>query len=237
MAFAYKRALRACLSLAPVPALAAAGAAVFFSTGQPASLDPRRVLERPKAATAPALARNLSTTAGVQHLTRAADESAAVGKRARAEFENADHSLIHARRGDGEFERFDVWMDEEHHRTIALVRLGDRLCGHRGIVHGGATAAICDELFGWTAHRCNPGRPTRIFTASLDVHYKAPLPAGTDVAVTTAVVRRDGRKVFMEARVESPDGAVLYATAKSLFIISRDDHTQEHHHHAEKHAR
>lgn len=141
---------------------------------------------------------------------------------ARAEFQEAQHSLIHARRGAREFEEFDVWRDTSTPRTLALVRFGDTLCGHRGIVHGGATAAVVDELFGWTAHRCAPGEPTRIFTATLTVDYKAPIPAGTTVLITTSLDRVDGRKLHMACRVESPEGDVLYAEGRSLFIVARE---------------
>ena len=145
---------------------------------------------------------------------------------AHAEFEGAAHSLIHGHRGAGEVERFDLWIDVASSRTLALVRIGDRFCGHRGIVHGGATAAICDELFGWTAHHCGPDQPTRIYTAALNVNYKAPLIAGTPVLVSTSLMRIEGRKLFLEARVESLDGETLFATASSLFVIAKGNEAQ-----------
>jgi acyl-coenzyme A thioesterase PaaI-like protein len=141
----------------------------------------------------------------------------------KAEFEDAEHSLIHGHVGPGEFERFDVWIDAQGASTFAIVRLGDRLCGHRGIVHGGATAAVCDELFGWTAHHCGPGEPTRIFTAYLHIDYKAPLIAGTPLLVATSIARVEGRKLFLESRVQSLDGGTVYATGNALFVIARDD--------------
>lgn len=140
---------------------------------------------------------------------------------AKADFEDAAHSLIHGHAAPGEFERFDLWVDAEGARTFALVRIGRRMCGHRGVVHGGATAAVCDELFGWTAHHCAPGQPTQIYTANLSVNYKAPLAAGTACIVSTSLVRVEGRKLFMEARVESLDGRTLFASATALFIVAR----------------
>lgn len=137
------------------------------------------------------------------------------------DFQEENHSLIHSRREKGAFEAFDVWVDHAAGRTIALVQFGSTLCGHKGITHGGATAAVCDELFGWTAHRCGPGQPTNIFTANLRVDYKAPLPAGVPVVVCTTLDRVERRKLFMRSTVESLDGSTLFATAESLFIIAR----------------
>jgi len=128
------------------------------------------------------------------------------------------HSFVHSRRGEGAYEKFDVWLQPAERRTVALVQLGSSMCGHRGIVHGGATATVVDELFGWTAHRCGPDQPARIFTAYLHVDYKAPVVAGIPVVVVTGVERVEGRKIFMQSTVESLDGSTLFARAQSLFV-------------------
>jgi acyl-coenzyme A thioesterase PaaI-like protein len=176
------------------------------------------------AATAPELERLLDGADGVRRMT-GVGAAKLQSSAAKAEFEDAAHSLIHGHTAPGDFERFDVWVDGA--RTIAVVRLGEKLCGHRGIVHGGATAAICDELFGWTAHHCAPGTPTRIFTANLSVNYLVPLPANTTVVVTTRLARVEGRKLFLECVVESVDGATRYASGTSLFIVARPSERAE----------
>ncbi|KAJ1627782.1 HotDog domain-containing protein [Pavlovales sp. CCMP2436] len=185
-----------------------------------ASLEPP-VPPRLLAPTAASLERLLDDDRRLCRLTGPGSTSARSSD-AKAEFEEAGHSLIHGRRGQGGWETWDIWLDAEGHQTVAIIRFGDRLCGHRGIVHGGATAATCDELFGWTAHHCGPGKPTRIFTANLSVNYKLPIAAGSNVVVRTSLARVEGRKLYLESSAESPDGLTVYATATSLFIVARD---------------
>lgn len=48
--------------------------------------------------------------------------------------------------------------------------LGDKLCGHPGIIHGGCIASIFDQFFGMI-FVCNAGRG---FTANLNINYLKP---------------------------------------------------------------
>ena len=103
--------------------------------------------------------------------------------------------------------------------------LGRRVCGHPGIVHGGVSALILDEMFGqayWAAFAKERGPG---FTANLSVDYKAPAPAGRWLCCTVAVVAEEGRKVRLQATLsDEPDAAgTVYATATCLFIVARKD--------------
>ena len=57
-----------------------------------------------------------------------------------------EQSFVHSRRTAGAFEAFHIYHDVEGKRTLAAVKLGRTMCGHVGIVHGGATATIADEF-------------------------------------------------------------------------------------------
>jgi len=136
--------------------------------------------------------------------------------------------LIHSRRGEGQFEEFAVYHDEAAPSTlVAIIRFGDTLEGHPGIVHGGATASVCDDLFGLASLMCVPetvrGRP--FFTANLTVNYRAPLRTGTNVRVRVRADELDGRKLRMHATVERESDGRLIAEASTLFI--KASRTQE----------
>ena len=103
--------------------------------------------------------------------------------------------------------------------------MGRRVCGHPGIVHGGVSALILDEMFGqayWAAFASERGPG---FTANLSVDYKAPAPAGRWLCCTVAVVSEEGRKVRLAATLsDEPDaGGAVYATATCLFSVARKD--------------
>ena len=110
-----------------------------------------------------------------------------------------------------------------------LFQLGGGVCGHAGIVHGGLTAALIDQISGETAFlSAGPGS----FTANLNVNYLKPLIAHRWLLVTGRVVAVEGRKVRVHVDVsegggqgaegtegaEGAGGRVVYATGDVLFV-------------------
>lgn len=115
---------------------------------------------------------------------------------------------------------------------VADIKFGKNLNGHDGIVHGGIISLVFDESFGW-AYEVLARHPKLFFegdidvdpskfivvTANLNVDYKKPLPAETDVVVRVYYEKSEkGKKIYLCARMESHDGSKLYSKAKVLFI-------------------
>ncbi|UJR21284.1 hypothetical protein I4U23_024376 [Adineta vaga] len=91
--------------------------------------------------------------------------------------------------------------------------LGPGICGHKGIVHGGLTATMIDEVSGAAAFSSiGP-----CFTANLNINYKLPLLTPAWVLVRAHVDHVDGRKAYIHSSVENGEGGV-YAQAIALFI-------------------
>ncbi len=117
-----------------------------------------------------------------------------------------------------------VFLHAASRTVFGVWPMGRRTCGHPGIVHGGVSALLLDEMFGqaywaWFAAERGPG-----FTANLNIDYKSPAPAGTWLCTTVSVVAEEGRKVRLEATLaDAPEGGVTYATATCLFIVARKD--------------
>jgi acyl-coenzyme A thioesterase PaaI-like protein len=102
-----------------------------------------------------------------------------------------------------------------------LTSLGADVCGHRGVAHGGLSAALLDETLGGAVYLFKagvregggvtpsiPGATAQwagvpAFTAALDVAYKAPVPAGATLAVAARVDRVEGRKAWVVGRISS----------------------------------
>jgi acyl-coenzyme A thioesterase PaaI-like protein len=149
-----------------------------------------------------------------------------------------DHHFIHSSiLGPGVLERYDVWVRPEGGDAPEVrtrIRLGRKACGHPTVVHGGAIAAVLDDAFGSAFFVLGQGTG---FTANLSVNYRKPVPPETDLVIVSRFVRREGRKVWLEAKLllDSPaddhpwneeDGgdaageAVLFADATALFVIA-----------------
>lgn len=107
----------------------------------------------------------------------------------------------------------------------AIVALGKDVSGYAGIVHGGLTAAIFDEVFGGllfclkTKHlSLNPTHYIPSFTVNLEVNYKSKIKAGSTVLCRAFVDRVEGRKLYMRAELrDGPDGKV-YAESSAIFV-------------------
>mmetsp|Transcript_5676 Transcript_5676/g.10679 ORF Transcript_5676/g.10679 Transcript_5676/m.10679 type:complete len:441 (+) Transcript_5676:99-1421(+) len=132
------------------------------------------------------------------------------------------------------------------HRELTVVdlKLGKKLNGHGGIVHGGIISLLFDEAMGW-AHEClddrialrrarkngksgsgdgqndAPPPPTIVVTANLAVDFRAPFREGSEAVVRVYHDGTEGRKIYFSAVLESLDGRVVFAEAKSLFVRVR----------------
>lgn len=96
--------------------------------------------------------------------------------------------------------------------AVADLNLGAAFEGAPQRAHGGAVAAVFDDIMGYVLqlHR------TPAYTGRLTVHYRAPVPVREDIHVTARMTRRDGRKMFMES--EMLHGGKVVCTAEALFI-------------------
>lgn len=109
---------------------------------------------------------------------------------------------------------------EELPRLVQISFLGESLCGHPTIVHGGLLATLLDEGL---ARACFPALPNKIgVTASLKIDYRAPCPAGSYVVLKAETTKVEGRKAWVKGWIEqlTEDGepGVKYCEAEALFI-------------------
>ena len=103
--------------------------------------------------------------------------------------------------------------------------IGDSVCGHRGIVHGGYLATMLDEGL---ARCCITLLPYHVaMTAELRVDYLQPVPSDGFVVLRARTTRVAGRKAWVEGRIESleapgDDGTAaeprVFARATALFV-------------------
>ena len=92
------------------------------------------------------------------------------------------------------------------------VTLGKAFEGVPGRAHGGIVAALIDETMGLVL----AVNDVLAFTVQLDITYLAPAPIDQAIIARAWLERRDGRKLFISARVQANDTDV--ASAKALFL-------------------
>lgn len=116
-----------------------------------------------------------------------------------------------------------VWSEQGGKSLVSISYLGEDVCGHQGLVHGGLLATILDEGL---ARCCFAALPNKIgMTANLNINYRAPAPAGAYVVLKATTTKVEGRKAWVEGRIETlvRDGEkpVVLAEATALFIEPR----------------
>jgi acyl-coenzyme A thioesterase PaaI-like protein len=111
-------------------------------------------------------------------------------------------------------------IDENTECVLAVVQIGDCLDGHEGVVHGGILALLLDDTMGFAYEALGVKKAV---TASLKVDYRAPVLAGSTLVLKVRFSKQEGRKLYFEAQITSPDEEVLYAEASSLYIVPRLD--------------
>jgi acyl-coenzyme A thioesterase PaaI-like protein len=105
-----------------------------------------------------------------------------------------------------------VTEDKHVHYDIELNGLYE---GPPGLVHGGVSALILDQLLGEAA--AVGGGPG--MTGRLTVHYRRPTPLGK-LTLEGWIDSREGRKSVLRGHIKDPDGIVT-VEAEGLFILPR----------------
>lgn len=87
--------------------------------------------------------------------------------------------------------------------------------GAPGIVHGGYTAAVMDEVFGVAMSHSDIDVPC--MTGTLKVIYRSPVPINTDITYKAWLDREEGRKVFMKCVVTDNNDNLL-CEGETIFL-------------------
>ena len=125
-----------------------------------------------------------------------------------------NHALHETLNGNGKVELYEIYKKKDADEIKCIIKFGEALNGHKGIVHGGITSLVIDNTFGWLFMSC---KLPSAFTANLNINYKSPVYANSMVVLTANLIKVDGRKLFMEAQMEDVEGKQL-VNATTLFI-------------------
>lgn len=105
-----------------------------------------------------------------------------------------------------------VHAGEQDNAVTASHVFDHRFRGAVGVAHGGATAAMFDDLFGFVLVRILVPAVTR----DLTIHYRRPVRLDEPCSVEAHVARRHGRELHMVATLEQRDRVA--AEADAVFV-------------------
>jgi len=111
-------------------------------------------------------------------------------------------------------------------RAVSLLRIGNALCGHPNVVHGGVLATVADEAMGRLAIAQFPDGGG--VTARLEVNYRAPARAVDGVFIREGVVVLEAevveggeRKAKVRGVLKDAEGKTLVNT-EGLFVVPKN---------------
>ncbi|HZP05952.1 MAG TPA: PaaI family thioesterase [Terracidiphilus sp.] len=100
--------------------------------------------------------------------------------------------------------------------VVSFAVVPDSYEGPPGYLHGGIIATLLDEAMSKSVR----ARGIVAMTRRLEVEYLRPVPSGSQIRLEGRVMRSDGRKHWVEAKILDESGTVL-AEGKGLFIEIR----------------
>lgn len=118
--------------------------------------------------------------------------------------------------GDPDEERLRVeyYLDRPNRSLLAKVRFGKLAQGPPNHAHGGAIAAVFDEVMGFTAFM----NDYPAMTAKITIEYFEPVPLGRDILVRSRVESVEEKKVWVRAEMLDPEAQVL-TSGEALLIV------------------
>ena len=112
---------------------------------------------------------------------------------------------------------YDNGVDE----VVANYVVPDQYQGYPGIVHGGITATILDELVGRAVMADDLNQ--FMVSAKLTVRYRKPIPIGEPLSMVGKVLRRRGRIAVSRAEIRLPDGTIGAEAEATLVHLTEFD--------------
>ncbi|MFZ3172752.1 MAG: PaaI family thioesterase [Carboxydocellales bacterium] len=93
---------------------------------------------------------------------------------------------------------------------------GENHQGYPGVMHGGIASTLVDEVMGRFLWQKGVSAPT----AELNVRFKAPVPIGLPITITSRVISHKGRLFKTHSQLILADGTVAIE-AEGKFLVAK----------------
>lgn len=115
----------------------------------------------------------------------------------------------------------DIIQQTQKSEMFVFYHLGPRICGHKGIIHGGLVATLLDESLCRCGFQVLPNQVG--VTASLNIQYCSPTPANSYIVLKASTTAVEGRKVWVEGSTNVLPNEEDYDPEQELITTSKAD--------------
>ncbi len=106
-----------------------------------------------------------------------------------------------------------TWYAKEDGSIFSEFTLTIKQQGPLGHIHGGASAAILDEVIGVAIWRAG----YNVAVVNLDVQFRQAIPVNATVTVEARMTEKNGRKLYGTGEIKLPDDTVA-VSAKGIYV-------------------
>lgn len=136
----------------------------------------------------------------------------------------SNHVLYSCLLDDNRIKRYEVYKHKHHEEILCIVDFGEAVVGWPEIVHGGISALLIDNTFGWLLFAYH--KPMSV-TANLHLDYRSPVRSNSTSILRVKIDHAEGRKLHMTGSLIEASSGRVQVEAKSLFIIAGKKTKQE----------
>lgn len=136
----------------------------------------------------------------------------------------SNHVLYSCLLDDNRIKRYEVYKHKHHEEILCIVDFGEAVVGWPQIVHGGISALLIDNTFGWLLFAYH--KPMSV-TANLHLDYRSPVRSNSTSILRVKIDHAEGRKLHMTGSLTEAGTGRVQVEAKSLFIIAGKKTKQE----------
>lgn len=104
------------------------------------------------------------------------------------------------------------WYGYKNGEIRSTFTLGKEQQGPPNFAHGGASAAILDEIMGMAAWYAG----YKIVSVNLNINYLLPVPLGVELKARGYIFKKEGKKLFARGEIILPDGKIAVKGASVL---------------------
>lgn len=80
-----------------------------------------------------------------------------------------NHAIHDTLNGPNRVEVYEIYKHQAEPMIISIIKFGNALNGHPGVLHGGITGLLFDNTFGWLFYSLNISKSV---TANLNINYR-----------------------------------------------------------------